>query len=91
MLTFSANATVKNSKEQVGPNDEIYANLPEDSRKPAAPIDPSSEYSSVVDSILTGSLQELLHQLRFGLNVVHRCKSISVIISFRESTPHSDM
>jgi hypothetical protein len=43
----SANSTVKNSKEYITSSDAAYASLPADSRKPPAPIDPSSEYTFV--------------------------------------------
>jgi hypothetical protein len=40
---YSQNVTVENSPGFVRPNDPAYANLPPDSRKPPAPIDPSSK------------------------------------------------
>lgn len=40
----SQNLTIENSLGFVRPNDPVYASLPPDSRKPPAPIDPSSEF-----------------------------------------------
>jgi inorganic pyrophosphatase len=42
-LLRSTNLTVKGSKGIVSPSDQVYTSLPADSRKPAGPIDPSSE------------------------------------------------
>lgn len=41
------NLTVQNSPGYVSQNDAAYASVPPDSRKPPAPIDPSSESSAL--------------------------------------------
>jgi inorganic pyrophosphatase len=46
VLIRSSNTTVKGSKGLVSTSDAVYTSLPADSRKPAAPIDPSSELQS---------------------------------------------
>lgn len=73
MLMPSHNSTVDRSKGFVSTSDQVYTSLPADSRKPAAPIDPSSQLISVTyirgilisDGALTSSLQELLHLSRY--------------------------
>jgi hypothetical protein len=44
LVLRSANVTVSNSAGYVQRSHELYSSLPPDSRKPPAPIDPSSTY-----------------------------------------------
>lgn len=68
----SRNITIQNSPGFVSRNDPAYTNLPIDSRKPPAPIDPSSMCSispfPVQSTHHRSSLQVVLHFVCPGLN-----------------------
>jgi len=76
-LINSANLTVKGSKGLISTSDQAYTGLPADSRKPAAPIDPSSKYLDNMTAIdqADHSLQILLHLFCFGLRTTVSCSA----------------
>ena len=71
-MSRSRNLTVRESPGRVSEDDPTYASIPPDSRKPPAPIDPSSESHRrhehmFMDNIYTLSFEVVLHFICYGL------------------------
>lgn len=62
----SRNITIQNSPGFVSRTDPSYTALPEDSRKPAAPIPPSGEHSSISRRPVSLKLSTSLQIFSFG-------------------------
>lgn len=76
MSLNSANVSVAGSPGRISRNDPRYTHLPQDSRAPPAPIEPSSKFSIpyIVLSLLTHnaliSLQVVLHIFCSGIELL---------------------